>query len=58
MKKKKAKKKNYPTRLRVVIFKARHEEYRLMKKLAKKITKGNLSLLIRNKVLGRSIKSA
>lgn len=50
---KKAKKKNYPTKLRVVVFKVKHEEYRLMRVKAKKEAKGNLSLLIRSKVLGR-----
>lgn len=48
---KKKKRKNYPTKLRVVIFKAKHSEYKLMKALAKKETDGNLSLLIRSKLL-------
>lgn len=51
--KKKAKKKNYPTKLRVVIFKCEHDDYKKMQQLAKKRTLGNLSLLIRQKVLGK-----
>lgn len=53
---KKSKKKSYPTKLRVTIFKQKHSEYKLMKQMARKLTKGNLSLLIRKKVLGKNIK--
>lgn len=49
----KKKRKNYPTKLRPTIFKQTHKEYILMKRMAKKETKGNLSLLIRTKVLGK-----
>lgn len=58
MKAKKPKRKNYPTKLRVVIFKAKHSEYKRMKLLAKKTTDGNLSLLIRAKVLGVELKKS
>lgn len=51
---KKKKRKNYPTKLRVIIFKAKHSEYRRMVSLAKKLTDGNLSLLIRSMVLKAS----
>ena len=51
MKTKKPKRKNYPTKLRVVIFKTKHSEYKKMVALAKKETDGNLSLLIRSRVL-------
>jgi hypothetical protein len=50
---KKKKRKIYPTKLRVVIFKATHSEYKRMKALAKKETKGNLSLLIRQRLLSK-----
>jgi hypothetical protein len=49
--KKKTKRKSYPTKLKVIILKAKHSEYRQMMKLAKKLANGNLSLLIRNCVL-------
>lgn len=52
---KKVKKKNYPTKLRVTIFKQKHSEHKLMKQMAKRQTKGNLSLLIRKKVLGKQL---
>lgn len=54
MKKTKKKKIVYPTKLRPTIFKQTYKEYAKMVKLAKKLTKGNLSLLIRLKVLGKS----
>lgn len=52
---KKAKRRNYPTKLRVIVFKAKHSDYNKMAALAKKHTKGNLSLLIRAKVLGQKL---
>lgn len=48
---KKKKRKDYPTKLRIVIFKVGHGDYKKIKAMAKKETKGNVSLLIRSKVL-------
>lgn len=50
----KAKKKK-ATKLRVVVFKTKHAEYKQMTKLARKLTNGNLSLLIRARVLGQRL---
>lgn len=58
MKTKAKKRKAYPTKLRVVIFKAKHSEYKKMKSIAKKETEGNLSLLIREKVLGKLLQKS
>lgn len=44
-------KKSYPTKLKVIVLKAQHSEYIQLKAIAKKYTKGNLSLLLRSAAL-------
>lgn len=45
--KKKVKRKNYPTKLKVVILKAKHSEYKALVKMAKRFSEGNLSAWLR-----------
>lgn len=48
---KKKKRKSYPTKLRVIVLKAKRSEYIKLKSLAALYTDGNLSLLLREAAL-------
>jgi len=54
--KKTKKRKWYPTKLEIVVLKVKKSEKKKMKALARKETRGNVSLLIRRRVLQSNVK--